>query len=202
MTMKPQGAAVEFLRSSEIIDWQHPLILRQAQLLASGTSDKLEIARRTFEWVRDEIRHSIDYQLNPVTCTASEVITFRTGFCYAKSHLLAALLRANAIPAGLCYQRLSRDGDGPPYVLHGLNAVLLPGFGWYRVDARGNKAGVNALFTPPVEQLAFLPRSADEADSFAIWPDPIPVVLHALRTHHTYQDLLENLPDSETVGRV
>jgi len=38
--------------------------------------------------------------MNPVTCKASDVLIYGTGYCYAKSHLLAALLRANAIPAG------------------------------------------------------------------------------------------------------
>lgn len=70
------------------------------------------------------------------------MLRHRTGFCYAKSHLLAALLRANGIAAGLCYQRLSVNGGGTPYCLHGLNAVFLKDFGWYRVDARGNKPGI------------------------------------------------------------
>ena len=91
----------------------------------------------------------MDFGRVEVTCRASDVLAARTGFCYAKSHLLAALLRANGIPAALCYQRLSIDGQGPPFCLHGLNAVHLPEHGWYRIDARGNKPGVDAQFTPP-----------------------------------------------------
>jgi transglutaminase-like putative cysteine protease len=92
--------------------------------------------------------------MNPVTCRASEVLQHKTGYCFAKSHLLAALLRANQIPVGFCYQRLSIDDNGAPYSLHGFNAVYFPEVGWYRVDARGNKEGVTAQFTPPQEQLA------------------------------------------------
>lgn len=101
--------------------------------------------------------------MNPVTCRASDVLKYRTGYCFAKSHLLAALLRANQIPAGFCYQRLTMD-DPPAQeqndrnlrcTLHGLNAVFLPGIGWYRVDSRGNREGVDARFTSPQEQLAF-----------------------------------------------
>src|SRR5687767_988066 len=110
-----------YLRSTEIIDWQHPDVVAQARMLSDATSDVLTVAKRCFEWVRDEVRHSRDYGLRPVTCTASEVLKERSGYCYAKSHLLAALLRANGISAGLCYQRLSRDDNGAPYVLHGLN---------------------------------------------------------------------------------
>lgn len=189
-----------YLASTEIIDWQHPAVLALARKLAAGAANPVEVARRCFEWVRDEIRHSRDYRLNPVTCTASEVLEAGTGFCYAKSHLLAALLRANGIPAGLCYQRLSRDDNGAPYCLHGLNAVHLPGIGWYRVDARGNKPGVNARFAPPLEQLAFTPADKAERDLPEIWPEPLPVVVEALRTHRTCEALYQNLPDVEVIG--
>lgn len=165
--------------------------------LAEGASRSVEIAKRCFEWVRDEIRHSHDHQLNPVTCTASEVLRHRTGYCYAKSHLLAALLRANGIPAGLCYQRLSRDENGPPFCLHGLNAVHLEGLGWYRVDPRGNRDEVDAQFTPPVERLAFAIGVPGEMDLPGIHPDPLPVVMAALRTHRTWDALWEHLPDVE-----
>ena len=189
------GQMDNYLRSTEIIDWEHPQVLALALDLAAGSTNLIEIARRCFEWVHDEIRHSHDYRMNPVTCTASEVLAAGTGYCYAKSHLLAALLRANSIPAGLCYQRLSRDDNGAPYCLHGLNAVYLPNIGWYRIDPRGNKEGVNAQFTPPVEQLAFVIRYEGEGDLPEVWPDPLPVVISVLRTYRTYDALWENLPD-------
>ncbi len=185
-----------YLRSTEIIDWEDPAVFAQAQALSGGTP--LDVAQRCFEWVRDEIRHSYDYKLNPVTCSASEVLREKTGYCYAKSHLLAALLRANGIPAGLCYQRLTAYEDGE-YSLHGLNAVYLPEFGWYRVDARGNKPGVNAQFVPPVEQLAFRTAEAGEADFTAILSDPLAVVVQRLRSCATWDAVSENLPDMESV---
>jgi hypothetical protein len=61
-------------------------------------SEAEALEKACFEWVRDEIRHSYDYQMNPVTCRASDVLEYKTGYCFAKSHLLAALLRANQIP--------------------------------------------------------------------------------------------------------
>jgi transglutaminase-like putative cysteine protease len=180
-----------YLKSTDVIDWQHSDVLKLARTLSGDNT--LETAKRCFEWVRDEIRHSGDYHLNPVTCSASEVISAGTGFCYAKSHLLAALLRANGIPTGLCYQRLSRDNN--EFCLHGLNAVYLPETGWYRIDSRGNKSTANAQFVPPVEQLAFAVNDVGEANLPGVWADPLPIVVSALRANHSYDALLNNLPD-------
>ena len=135
--------------------------------------------------------------MNPVTCAASEVLEYKTGYCYAKSHLLAALLRANSIPAGFCYQRLSVFDNGAPYCLHGFNGVYLPQHGWYRIDPRGNKAGVNAQFTPPREKLAFSLNFAEEIDCKTIFAEPLPIIIQALQTHNKWHELLQNLPDVE-----
>jgi len=184
-----------FLRSTEVTDWHHPDVRSLAESLSAGFDDPLEVARRCFEWVRDEIKHSRDYRLSPVTCSASEVLRVGSGYCYAKSHLLAALLRANQIPTGFCYQRLSRDENGAPYSLHGLNAVYLADIGWYRVDARGNRPGIDAQFCPPKEQLAYPIVHPGEADLPEIWPDPLPVVVDALKSYKTAESLWECLPD-------
>lgn len=185
----------EYLQASEVIDWQHSTILEVAQKIASGHQSSEAIAKACFEWVRDEICHSYDYQMNPVTYRASDVLQYKTGFCYAKSHLLAALLRANSIPAGFCYQRLSIDDKGAPYSLHGFNAVYLAEVGWYRVDARGNREGVDAQFAPPQEQLAYKIQLPGEADFPTIFPEPLQVVVEALQTQKTWDEMLLNLPD-------
>ncbi len=185
----------QYLVASEFIDWDHPQVLAKAKELAIGLDSSEAIARRCFEFVRDEIRHSWDYQCNPVTCRASEALEFGTGYCYAKSHLLAALLRANGIPAGLCYQRLTIANDVPPFSLHGFNAVFIRDFGWYRMDARGNKEGVDAQFTPPHEKLAFPILVEGEADLNGIFAEPLPVIVKVLTTSATFQDVADNLPD-------
>lgn len=189
----------QYLQTSEYINWQHPAILKKAQELAAGLTDKTGIAQRCFEFVRDQIRHSWDYRQNPVTCIASDVLEQATGYCYAKSHLLAALLRANGSPAGLCYQRLSAGASGPPYCLHGLNAVWLEGHGWYRIDPRGNKPGVDAQFCPPIEQLAFRLQAPEEADLPEIWAEPLAVVVQVLSSCATVEEVYVNLPDVELI---
>ena len=188
----------KYLEATEYIDWEDPAIVTQAKILAEGSSSLEETTRKCFEFVRDEIKHSWDYKLNPVTYKASDVLNHGTGYCYAKSHLLAALLRANNIPAGLCYQRLTIT-DIPPFCLHGLNAVYLKQFGWYRLDARGNKQGVSAEFCPPIEKLAFPIATQGEADLPEIWAEPLPMVVQILKKYKTVQEVANNLPDIELV---
>lgn len=192
----------EYLAESKFIDFKHALVLKKAKQLSQDSQDPLSLTKACFEFVRDEIKHSWDYQLNPVTCTASEVLKSGTGYCYAKSHLLAALLRANGIAAGLCYQRLTIESDQPPFCLHGLNAVFLEDYGWYRLDARGNKEGVDAQFTPPLEQLAFSIMTEGEMDLPEIWPEPLPQIIDVLERANTFQEVAENLPDIEVIQRV
>lgn len=188
-----------YLASSKYIDAHHPKVAQKAAELAVGCMSEEMLVQRCFEFVRDAIKHSNDYQLNPVTCSASEVLQHGTGYCYAKSHLLAALLRANGIPTGLCYQRLAVGTEGPPFCLHGLNAVYLKQHGWYRIDARGNKPGVDAAFSPPMERLAFPIISPQERDLPEIWPEPLPVIVKALTEFTSVQQVAENLPDIEVI---
>ncbi|GJL64805.1 MAG: Cro/Cl family transcriptional regulator [Nitrospirales bacterium] len=184
-----------YLTSSLYIDWDTPAVVAQAQQLANNHRSPLDIAKACFEFVRDDIKHSWDYALNPVTCKASDVLEHGTGYCYAKSHLLAALLRANNIPTGLCYQRLTISDNRPPFSLHGLNAVYLEEFGWYRVDPRGNKDGVEASFCPPKENLAYPILTEGEADLPEIWDEPLNDVIFVLENYKTYQEVAANLPD-------
>jgi len=187
-----------FLESSCHIDFDHPDVAAKARELGAGAVDPLDLIRRCFEFVRDEIRHSADFRLDPVTCKASEVLTHGTGFCYAKSHLLAALLRANGIPTALCYQRLSINDDGlAPLCLHGLNAVQLPALGWFRIDARGNKPGIDTRFDPSAESLAYTPQGALEADLPEFFSEPLPAVVSILESSTRYTDVLAALPDVE-----
>lgn len=187
---------MKFLASTAFIDWHHPSIRDRTAQLADACGSRVEATRRCFEWVRDSIKHSADYQLNPVTCKASDVLLHGTGFCYAKNHLLAALLRANGIPAGLCYQRVRTEEEiCDSFCLHGLNAVYLPEWGWYRMDARGNKPGIDAQFCPPVEKLAFRADMKPEAILPGIWAEPLDVVFNVLTKYNTFTDVCRHLPD-------
>jgi len=177
-----------YLSASPLIDIDHPAVQATIARLRAGTNDDddIERATRAFHFVRDEIPHSWDIQSHDVSRSASDVLANGTGICYAKSHLLAALLRGMALPAGICYQRLvlfedPKDG----YSLHALNAVYLPSQDrWIRIDARGNKPGVDAQFSLTDERLAFAIRpELGEIDYPGIHAEPVPVIVRTLEAN-------------------
>ncbi len=185
----------KYLEETDIINFSHPTIKELANTLAKDATDDEQIAKNCFLYVRDNINHSGDYKDDITTINASDVLKYKTGWCYTKAHLLAALLRANNIPTGLCYQRLHcneyKDGS---YCLHGLNAIYLKKHGWYRVDPRGNKEGVDAQFTPPHEKLAF-ELEEGEINLPDILSEPMEEVLDKLKKCTSYDMMIENFPD-------
>ena len=189
----------DYLVSDAIVDWQTPAVMQKALELTRSLPDEVAKARCLYEWVRDAISHSDDAGLEIVTCTASEVLHHGTGICFAKSHLLAALLRAVDIPAGFCYQvlRLDPPVDNEP-VLHGFNALYLATLDrWIRVDARGNTNGINAQFNTKKEQLAFaMDPLADEFIYETIFAAPVSSVVSRLRMYKTRSELWLDLPQS------
>ena len=193
-------ALAPFLQATAVIDWARPEVLDLAHNLARGAANPTAVACRCFEWVRDEILHTADHGLDQVTCSASDVLRERTGFCYAKSHLLAGLLRANEIPAGFVYQRLALDNRGDTFCLHGLNAVWLPEGSWYRIDPRGNRDNLRARFDPPVEVLPFACVVPGEVLYPDIWAEPLALVVDALRHCRTREEFEANLPDTTDVN--
>jgi transglutaminase-like putative cysteine protease len=103
-----------YLGGDDVIDVDHPAVRALAAEHRRAHPDDVAFARSVFEHVRDEIHHSCDVQDPRVSLTASQTLQHGVGLCYAKAHLLTALLRAEGIPAGLCYQSLTEDGGGLP----------------------------------------------------------------------------------------
>ncbi|MFC7446563.1 transglutaminase-like domain-containing protein [Rhodococcus daqingensis] len=168
----------DYLGGDAFIEVGDGAVRALARELRRQDSDDVPFAKAAFEWVRDQVAHSYDAQDPRVTLTAGEVLEQRVGLCYAKSHLLAALLRSEGIPTGLCYQRLAH-GDG--HVLHGLVAIYLEN-AWHRQDPRGNKEGVDAQFSLDSEQLAWrVDRSLGEVDYPQLFISPTQCVIDTLR---------------------
>ena len=187
----------KYLELSSVIDYNFKEISDVAEALFAESESVLDYIKKAYEYVRDRISHSADVGEDLITCSASEVLTAGHGICFAKSHLLAALLRRKGIPCGFCYQKLILDDETAPVLIyHGLNGVWLEAYKkWIRLDARGNKEGVNAQFSVEPEQLAFPIRSdKGEEDDFVVYPVPDVEVLRTLRESKTRTKLWDNLP--------
>jgi len=167
-----------------------------AKSLVKGIDTEELKVKTVYEFVRDKIEHTFDIKGNVITCKASDVLKYGQGICYAKSHLLAALLRSLGIPTGFCYQKLIFSDENPKIILHGLNSVYLKSLDkWVRLDARGNKEGVNAQFSLEKEMLAFPARSElGEVDGEEVYDEPSMNVIIALEKSSTAEELENNLP--------
>ena len=136
----PQPA--EALGASDVIEAEAPAILELANRVA-GDAEGAEAARLLFEWVRDEIEYDMSPELSSRDdWKATSTLERGYGFCQQKAVLLAALLRAREIPAGLVFQDLLDHKIPPHYVeflgsqrleAHGLTCAFLDG-SWLRLD--------------------------------------------------------------------
>lgn len=186
-----------YLPATDIIDYDNPSIMKLADTIEKDSKDTLDYIKNAYEYVRDRIGHSADINNDKLTCKASEVLKEGHGICFAKSHLLAALLRCKSIPAGMCYQNLILDDETAPFlVFHGLNGVYIESQKrWVRLDPRGNKPGVNAQFSTEDEMLAFPVRSEKgEEDIRIVYHEPDKKVLERLQKYDTRTELWDDLP--------
>ena len=187
----------EYLKCDEVIDFYYNDVSKLADQLYSESESETEFVKMAYEYVRDMISHSADISADTVTCSASEVLKAGHGICFAKSHLLAAILRSKSVPAGFCYQKLILDDESAPVLIyHGLNGVYLREYGkWIRLDARGNKPGVNAKFSIDSEMLAFPIRpEKGEVDVPVIYADPDTEIVKTLQSYVLRSELWDNLP--------
>jgi transglutaminase-like putative cysteine protease len=175
----------DYLQSDRYIDFDNKAIEEKALELYHSSLDEIENAKIMYDFVRDQISHSGDINSERVTKTASEVLLHKEGICVVKSFLLAALLRCIHIPAGLCYQKLTKgDSAESGYVIHGLNAVFLKNT-WVRLDARGNKKNVHAEFSVDIEKVAFpVKPEFNEIDYPIIYAKPPKKVIDALKKYN------------------
>lgn len=188
-----------YLEDTITIDWQTPVMMSTAKELLADLKQPEDRVRRLFEFVRDEIDHSLDVETDELTCRSSEVLEKRTGLCYAKSHLLAGLLRYAGFPTGFCYVRTLDDDRPTRFVLHGFNAVYwVPTSNWIYLDARGNREGVETecRFEAPWS-LAYTPDlPAGECFLPFIYKRPGKRIIDLLERAPSFETVRDHLPDS------
>ena len=220
-----------YLEDTITIDWQTPSVSDRARDLLAGLRDASAEARieRLFTFVRDEIAHSFDLEgesavgsagagrapaaegfpaafvARGIACRASEALALGHGLCFAKSHLLVALLRFAGHPAGFCYARLVDDERPGRFVLHGFVACREPTrAAWILLDPRGNRGGAgepgaiesDCRFDPPYS-LAYAP-DPERGESLLpfVYKRPAKRIVDFLERVPDRAALRRNLPDS------
>jgi hypothetical protein len=129
--------------ATDAIEADAPAIRALADRVA-GDAEGAEAARLLFDWVRDEIAYDMapEVESRDAWC-ATATLDRGAGFCQQKAILLAALLRARGIPAGIVVQDLLDHKIPESYVafigsqrleVHGLTCAYLDGR-WVRLDA-------------------------------------------------------------------
>src|SRR5699024_4527587 len=96
-----------------------------------------------------------------------------------------------------CYQRVLRKGTiESGYALHGLNAVYLEDYGWFRVDPRGNKEGIHSEVSPGEEKLAY-PIREEVGEKYypQVYVKPLDSVLQSMRNAKDCQTLFFERPE-------
>jgi transglutaminase-like putative cysteine protease len=188
-----------YLEDTITIDWQTPVMMSSAKQLLDAWTQPEDRIRRLFEFVRDEIDHSLDVETNLQTCRASEVLEERTGLCYAKSHLLAGFLRYAGFPTGFCYVRMIDEDRPGRFVLHAFNAVYRASeSSWIYLDARGNRDGVDTecRFEAPWSLAHWPDAQAGERFLPFIYRRPGKRIIDLLERAPSFDTLRRNLPDS------
>ena len=136
----------EAIGATEVIDSDHPAVRSLAERVTAGADDEVAAL---FTWVRDEIRYDMGPVLNDRRdWTASRTIERGYGFCQQKAGLLAALLRARGVPAGVAVEevvdhkippRFAEHMGGQQIPLHGYTVAFVDGQ-WRRLDATLDRA--------------------------------------------------------------
>jgi transglutaminase-like putative cysteine protease len=186
-----------FLRDDEVLELTSPELQAVLGNLRTDGLSRVEVMRLTFEWVRDEIPHSIDIGATELTCSARDVLAAGHGLCFAKCNLLVALLRAQGFAAGFGYQRLRVDETPSGFGLHGFVQICVPEqYRFVGIDPRGNNARVSTSFDLVSPRLAFVPDAAAGEETLpTVWNAPSPAVTRLLRSGLRVEQAIAAIPD-------
>jgi len=123
-----------YLKPTPIIDSDSEVIKAKAKSLTEGKDEIIEKAKSIFYFVRDEIKYNPYTPIFPLN--ASATLERGYGFCVHKAVLLAALARAEQIPARLGFadvrnhfvpEKLAKLMRTDIFACHGYTELYLEG---------------------------------------------------------------------------
>lgn len=135
-----------YLKPTGTIDSGHPDIRGAAERSTGNCRTDEEKARSLFYFVRDEIHYNV-YMLSTFIedFRASVVLSRKKGYCVQKAVLLAALLRASAIPSRLAFAKI-RNHRMPEELRAQTGIDNLPSHGYTQVFLHGTWISVTPAF--------------------------------------------------------
>ena len=135
-----------YLRSTQAIESDHPLIRAKAQELVSVETSEREKLIRLFAFVRDQIPYNLFMiSMHPDDFRASFVLEAGKGYCVQKAVLLCSLARSVGIPSRLALARI-RNHRMPPGLQDRLGRNEFPGHGYNQFFLDGRWISVAATF--------------------------------------------------------
>ncbi|MCS7281578.1 MAG: transglutaminase-like domain-containing protein [Desulfobacterota bacterium] len=149
-----------YLKPTEIIDSNNPLIVETSQKIKGNLKDPVEIAKKLFLYVRDTIIYDpyTPFFL-PEHYKASIVLKRKRGFCIPKASLLCALSRASNIPTRVGFATV-RNHLATPQLIEFLGSDLFPYHAyvefylngiWVKATPAFNKELCEKFRVPPLE---------------------------------------------------
>lgn len=127
----------EFLRSTEIIDSDSPIIKEKTEIITKNAVNTVDRAVKLFYNVRDSIKYKVfsdwpeygDFR-------ASNAANLKSSFCIPKSVLLVAMSRAAEIPARLHFANI-RNHLLPPDLIKVIGTDLMVYHGYAELYING-----------------------------------------------------------------
>jgi len=105
MAWQPPEGMDEYLKQTELCDRDNEELQKKAKEIIKGAETPKEAALKIFYFVREEIPFGMDYP----DAKASRTLKKGIGFCFTKTNLQIALLRAVGIPARCPYVHLPKE---------------------------------------------------------------------------------------------
>jgi transglutaminase-like putative cysteine protease len=134
------------LRSTNVLDWNNPLIKTKTEELTKGLSEDEEKVKALFYFVRDKIKYKIFFEdLSIEQFKASSTLKRGYGFCIPKASLLTAMARGAGIRAKLHFADI-RSHRLPPHILKRLGTDLMTWHGYVELYINNNWLKANPAF--------------------------------------------------------
>lgn len=140
------GDLARYLEPGYFVESSAREVEQRAKEIVSDEKDSIEVARRLFYWVRDEIRYNV-YSKIFVRNEHRATVTLKRGDgnCMQKATLLCALLRAAKIPARLGFADI-RNLLIPPDLKNAMGTDLFVFHGFAEAHLNGKWVKMTPAF--------------------------------------------------------